>query len=152
MPAIRRAETCSNPPSKSTSINLARIHLEQRLRCEQGNLNADKSRLIQAINSRVEQVRSAWTSQEQDGAKFDALLSSLIKQELKDKVEDIFNTRVASFLDAPFQLSIGRSRQRTRKHSTNGGAKEAIQNPSMHASTEGNGVIDNGEAALAGNK
>jgi hypothetical protein len=121
---------------KDTSINLAKIHLEQRLKCEQVNLNADTSRLIQAINSRVEQLRLAWTPQDQDSTRFDALLTLLVRQELKHKTESSGSSRIASFLDVPFQLSSDMSKQRIRRHSASGYTKGSTKNLPMSVNIE----------------
>lgn len=121
---------------KDESINLAKIHLEQRLKCEQVGLNTDTPRLIQAINSRVEQLRLAWISQDQDPIKFDGLIALLVRQELKHKVESNGSSGIASFLDVPFQLSIDMSKQRVRRHSASGYTKGFVKNLSSPVNVE----------------
>lgn len=134
------------------SINIAKVHLEQRLKCEQNGLKTDASRLMQAINNRVEQLRSVWVSQDQNLTKFDALLTLLVRQELKHKMVDNDNPRIASFLDVPFQLSPDMSKQRIRRHSAGGSTKCSTKASSVPVSVESCEAAEADDAALTEGK
>lgn len=136
----------------NTSSNITKSHLEQRLKCEQNGLNTDTSRLMQAINNRVEQLRSVWISQDQNVTKFDALLALLIRQELKHKGIDSDYTRIASFLDVPFQLSHDMYKQRIRRHSTSASTKCSIKTSSMTENVDNCDVVEADDATLTEGK